>query len=66
MDDIEEGKDADQELCLLPDEDREISEQEKEQAIAYQQEAENEDREQAEGSTDWPNAEENGKLCQVC
>lgn len=37
MDDIESGKGVDEELCLLPDEEREISDADKERAMANQQ-----------------------------
>lgn len=66
MDDIEEGKDADEEL--LPDEEREISEAERRQAEAYQQEAENEERDseinEEQTGDQSPEAiiEENGKF----
>lgn len=46
VDDIEEGKGADEELCLLPDEEREITDADKERAMQNQQQAdENDDQE---------------------
>lgn len=43
VDDIEEGKGADEELCLLPDEEREISDADKERAMQNQQQADEND-----------------------
>lgn len=46
VDDFEEGKGADEELCLLPDEEREITDADKERALQNQQQAdENDDQE---------------------
>lgn len=64
--DIEEGKDADEELCLLPDEDREISDADKERAIRQKEADENEidtnDGEQIDNDRETGNdtCEENG------
>lgn len=67
VDDIEEGKGADEELCLLPDEEREISDADKERAMQNQQQAdenenENEDQENEAGEGNLEAIEENGKI----
>ena len=67
VDDIEEGKGADEELCLLPDEEeREISEAERERAMQNQQQAADEaDENEQESDTNDVNLEaieENGKI----
>lgn len=74
VDDIEEGKGADEELCLLPDEEeREISDADRERAMANQQqvadendeiENENENENELESDTHDANLEaieENGE-----
>lgn len=59
---MESGKGADEELCLLPDEEREISEAEKERAMADQEENEEVDQENTEENENIGDAiEENGK-----
>lgn len=61
VDDIEEGKGADEELCLLPDEEREISDADKERAMQNQQQAdENEDQENEPSEGNMEGIEENG------
>lgn len=74
MDDIEEGKDADEEVCLLPDEEREISDADKARAMANQEADENEENEAADnegenetnelpdGEADSENIDENGNF----
>lgn len=66
VDDLEEGRGADEELCLLPDEEREISDADKERAIANQQADENDDQdneavEDQENEAPENNIEENGE-----
>lgn len=74
VDDIEEGKGADEELCLLPDEEREISDADRERAMQNQQQAadENDDNENEQEESDGIDVnmeaiEENGKKlnCQI-
>lgn len=61
VDDIEEGKGADEELCLLPDEEREISDADKERALQNQQQAdENEDQDNEPTEGNMEGIEENG------
>lgn len=67
VDDLEEGKGADEELCLLPDEEREITDADKERALADQQAADNEDQENEaneveDQETTEQTIEENGKF----
>lgn len=66
VDDIEEGKGADEELCLLPDEEREISDADKERALQNQQQADEHDDQENENETEASECnlegiEENGK-----
>lgn len=69
VDDIEEGKGADEELCLLPDEEREISDADKERAIQnQQQDDENDDQNDDENETIEKNtetADENGEILEI-
>lgn len=65
VDDIEEGKGADEELCLLPDEEREISDADRERAMQNQQQADENDENDPENEAMDTNLEaeieENGK-----
>lgn len=70
VDDIEEGKGADEELCLLPDEEeREISDADRERAMQNQQQAadendeneENENEQESDANDLMEAIEENGK-----
>lgn len=64
VDDIEEGKGADEELCLLPDEEREISDADRERAMQNQQQADENDENEQESESNEMNLEaigENGK-----
>lgn len=73
VDDIDEGQGADEEVCLLPDEEREISDADKERAILAKEADENEgeiDNEVAENEIENDggidnNEEENGKKKQL-
>lgn len=67
VDDIEEGKGADEELCLLPDEEREISDADKERALQnQQQDDENDEQENEANEITTEGVDENGKInCQM-
>lgn len=63
VDDIEEGKGADEELCLLPDEEREISDADKERAMQnQQQDDENDEQENEVSEISAEGVDENGKM----
>lgn len=66
VDDIEEGKGADEELCLLPDEEREISDADRERAMQNQKQAdETEENEQESEFNDLEAIDENGECAAV-
>lgn len=61
VDDIEAGKGADEELCLLPDEEREISDADRERALQNQQQEDEPDEHEHEGNE----VNEAGELIEV-
>lgn len=65
VDDIEEGKGADEELCLLPDEEREISDADRERAMQNADENDDNELENEAMDTNLEAIEENGKQSAV-